>query len=61
LVAFHPTTLAILILTRRPGETIIIETPVGEHIEVAVLIVEGNQVRFGIEACCGEEWAETGH
>ncbi len=39
-----------LILTRRIGETIIIETPAGEHIEVAVLGVKGNQVRVGIEA-----------
>jgi carbon storage regulator len=36
-----------LILTRRVGETIIIETPAGERIEVAVLGVKGNQVRVG--------------
>ena len=39
-----------LILTRRVGETIIIETPAGERIEVAVLGVKGNQVRVGTEA-----------
>jgi carbon storage regulator len=35
-----------LILTRRPGETILI----GEDIEVRILEVRGNQVRIGIEA-----------
>ena len=39
-----------LILTRRIGETIIIETPAGERIEVAVLDVKGNQVRIGTNA-----------
>ena len=39
-----------LILTRRPGETIIIETPAGEQITVAVLGVKGNQVRIGTDA-----------
>ena len=35
-----------LILTRRVGETIIID----DHIEVTVLSVKGNQVRLGIQA-----------
>ena len=39
-----------LILTRRPGETIIIETPAGERITVVVLGVKGNQVRIGTDA-----------
>ena len=39
-----------LILTRRPGESIIIETPAGELIQVTVLGVKGNQVRIGTEA-----------
>jgi len=39
-----------LILTRRPGETIIIELPTGEQIQVAVLGVKGNQVRIGTDA-----------
>ena len=39
-----------LILTRRVGETLIIMTPAGEHIEVAVLGVKGNQVRIGTDA-----------
>ena len=39
-----------LILTRRVGETIIIETPAGERIEVTVLAVKGNQVRIGTQA-----------
>ncbi len=39
-----------LILTRRPGETIIIELPTGQQIQVVVLGVKGNQVRIGTEA-----------
>jgi len=39
-----------LILTRRPGETLIIETPAGERIEVTVLEVKGNQVKIGTDA-----------
>ena len=35
-----------LILTRRPGETILI----GDDIEVTVMRISGNQVRIGIEA-----------
>jgi len=36
----------VLILTRRPSETIYI----GENVTITVLGVVGNQVRFGIEA-----------
>jgi len=39
-----------LILTRRPGETLIIETSNGDQIEVTVLSVKGNQVRIGTDA-----------
>ena len=39
-----------LILTRRPGESIMIELPTGERIQVAVLGQKGNQVRVGIDA-----------
>ena len=39
-----------LILTRRPGETLIIETPAGEQIKVTVLQVKGSQVRIGTQA-----------
>ena len=39
-----------LILTRRPGETLFIETPAGEQIQVKVLEVKGNQVRIGMDA-----------
>ena len=39
-----------LVLTRRPGETIMIELPSGERIQVAVLGQKGNQIRLGIEA-----------
>lgn len=39
-----------LIITRRPGEILIIETPTGEPIEVTVLGVKGHQVRIGTAA-----------
>jgi len=39
-----------LILTRRPGESIIIKTPAGEQITVRVLEVKGKQVRIGTDA-----------
>ena len=39
-----------LILTRRPGETLIVALPTGGHIEVSVLGIKGNQVRIGTEA-----------
>ncbi|HHJ17601.1 MAG TPA: carbon storage regulator [Gammaproteobacteria bacterium] len=54
-----------LILTRRPGETIILETPADERITVTVLGVKGNQVRVGtaapLEICIiREEFLELG-
>jgi carbon storage regulator len=39
-----------LILTRRPGETLIIETTAGEQITATVLGTKGNQVRIGTDA-----------
>ena len=39
-----------LILTRRPGETLILELPSGERVEITVLSVKGNQVRIGTNA-----------
>ena len=39
-----------LILTRRPGESIIIELADGSRVEVTVLGVKGNQVRIGTDA-----------
>jgi carbon storage regulator len=39
-----------LVVTRREGESVVIELPTGERIEVAVLAVKGNQVRLGTEA-----------
>ena len=39
-----------LVLTRRPGETLIIELPTGEQVEVTVLNVNRNQVRIGLDA-----------
>jgi len=38
-----------LILTRRPGESIIIELPTGKQIQVVVLGVKGNQARVGTD------------
>ncbi len=35
-----------LILTRRPGEAVI----VGDNVRIAVLDIRGNQVRLGVEA-----------
>ena len=39
-----------LVLTRREGETLVIELPTGETIEVTVLGIKGNQVRIGTQA-----------
>jgi carbon storage regulator len=39
-----------LAITRRPGETIVIELPSGERVSVAVVRIRGNQVRLSVEA-----------
>ncbi|MFT7338149.1 MAG: carbon storage regulator [Marinobacter maritimus] len=39
-----------LILTRRPGEALVMETDSGEIIKVVVLENRGNQVRMGVIA-----------
>lgn len=39
-----------LILTRRSGESLAIELPTGEQIEITVLGIKGNQVRIGTDA-----------
>jgi len=39
-----------LILTRRPGETLVMKTESGELINVTVLGVKANQVRIGVDA-----------
>jgi len=39
-----------LVLTRCPGESLIIELPTGKRIEVTVLEVKGNQIRIGTNA-----------
>ena len=39
-----------LIVTRRPGESIVIELPDGEQIAITVLEVKGKQVRLGTDA-----------
>jgi carbon storage regulator len=39
-----------LVVTRRPGESVVIELPTGERIEVVVLGIKGNQVRLGTDA-----------
>ena len=36
-------------LTRRSGETIILETPEGDQVQITVLGVKGNHVRIGTE------------
>jgi len=44
------TEIAMLILPRRPGESLILDLPGGEQITVTVLEVKGNQVRIGTDA-----------
>jgi hypothetical protein len=44
--------IAMLVLTRRPGESLIIETTAGEKITVTVLEAKGNQVRAGRYSDC---------
>ena len=39
-----------LILTRRPSETLIIELPTGEQVQVTVLGIKGNQIKIGTDA-----------
>jgi len=39
-----------LVVTRRPGEAIVIQLPTGELIEVVVLFVKGEQVKLGTGA-----------
>jgi len=39
-----------LVVTRRPGETLVIELPTGELIEVMVIGVNGKQVRLATDA-----------
>lgn len=38
------------VITRRPGESLIIELPTGEQIEITVLSNTSNQVRIGTDA-----------
>ena len=39
-----------LVLTRRIGESLIIQTSTGEEIEVVLLSIKGNQAQIGTEA-----------
>ena len=39
-----------LVLTRKIGESLIIQTSTGEEIEIIVLDIKGKQVRVGTEA-----------
>ncbi|MFC1772610.1 carbon storage regulator [Pseudomonadota bacterium] len=39
-----------LVVTRRPGESLVIELPTGEQIKVTILALKGNQVRIGTDA-----------
>ena len=42
--------MAMLVVTRRPGESLIIELPTGEQIKITVLTNTSNQVRIGTDA-----------
>lgn len=39
-----------LVLTRKIGESIIIQTSTGEEIEIVLLSIKGNQAQIGTEA-----------
>ena len=39
-----------LVITRRPGESVLIELPTGEQITVGIARVRGEQVRVAIDA-----------
>jgi len=39
-----------LVLTRRIGEALLIETPSGEQIEITILDAQGHRVRIGASA-----------
>jgi len=39
-----------LVITRRPGEGIVIELPIGELIEITVVRINGKQVRLATDA-----------
>lgn len=39
-----------LVLTRRPNESLVLTTPAGEVIEVRMLRIRGNQAHLGIQA-----------
>ena len=41
-----------LVLARKTGESLIIQTSTGEEIEIVVLKIKGNQVQIGTEAPC---------
>jgi carbon storage regulator len=47
---FRQKEIAMLVVTRPQGESVVIELPAGERIVVAVLAVKGNQVRLGADA-----------
>lgn len=42
--------LAILALSRRLGEALLIQSPIGEHVEVTVLAMDGRHIRLGRDA-----------
>ena len=39
-----------LVLSRKEGESIILQTETGESIKIQVVNIKGNQVKIGIEA-----------
>jgi carbon storage regulator CsrA len=45
-----PYKLAALVLTRRIGETVVLELPSGEQIDVVLLEAKGSRGRIGIDA-----------
>jgi carbon storage regulator len=49
-IIYRKKKVAMLVVTRRPGEAIVIELPTGELIEVVVLGTEANHVKLGTDA-----------
>jgi carbon storage regulator len=39
-----------LVLTRKPGETIVLKLPTGEVVQVVVINIDHSRVRVGVEA-----------
>jgi carbon storage regulator len=50
LMYFRQKEVAMLVVTRRPGESVVFELPTDERIEITILAVKGSHVRLGIDA-----------